>query len=580
MNYFSRNIRNQSYHSIIAKLFTALALVSFAEIAISGLSFFSPSFFGGISIFSHISLVITLFALLFLCVPKEFDAYILIFSLLCLFFITNIQEQSSGPYFALVCSVVMGGVIFYFADSIKNFSISSKTTKILCFSFGVFMAVFIGVLTIYKYLAHWTPNYDFGIFSQMYHYMKETFIPYTTTERDKLLSHFAVHFSPILYVLLPFYFIFPSPATLLASQAILVALGIIPLYKLMRHYNLSNAKIAVLSFIYALYPVLIRGNFYYFHENCFLTVLLLWLFYFTETKRHVLSYIFAFSVMMVKEDAPVYIIFFAAYLLLSNKDKIKGLVLALLSSLYFVIVTNFMKAYGTGIMTYRYKNFIFEADGSIYDVIINLVKNPAYLFREILSPDKLAFLIYMAIPIALLSFAAKKPSTALLLLPMLLMNLMTDYVYQYDIGFQYIYGSAAFLFYAAVINLNTLSGKTAKKMLLCGAAASVIFFASASANKFSAIASYYDSQSEIKIINEALAKIPKDAEVTATTFLVTPISDRKVLYQYEYTDKTTEYLVFDLRYNSSEYNIETYKNDSYEEVYFAENVIAIFRMKN
>lgn len=57
--------------------------------------------------------------------------------------------------------------------------------------------LFTGFLTIVRYRANYASTYDFGIFSQMYYYMDQTLAPMTTCERDGLLSHFAVHLSPI-----------------------------------------------------------------------------------------------------------------------------------------------------------------------------------------------------------------------------------------------------------------------------------------------------------------------------------------------------------------------------------------------
>lgn len=47
----------------------------------------------------------------------------------------------------------------------------------------------------------------------------------TTCERDRVLSHFAVHVSPIYYLFLPFYALFPLPVTLEVLQALLLASG-------------------------------------------------------------------------------------------------------------------------------------------------------------------------------------------------------------------------------------------------------------------------------------------------------------------------------------------------------------------
>ena len=59
--------------------------------------------------------------------------------------------------------------------------------------------------------------------------------------------------------------------------------------------------------------------------------------------------------------------------------------------------------------------------------------------------------------IAFLPLITRKPSRFLLLGPFLIMNLVTDYQYQYDLGFQYSFGSGALLVYLAAINLADIS---------------------------------------------------------------------------------------------------------------------------
>lgn len=73
---------------------------------------------------------------------------------------------------------------------------------------AVFLAAVLA-LTVFRVLSYAAPTYDFGIFSQMFHSMRTTGLPVTTCERDRVLSHFAVHVSPIYYLFLPFYALFP-----------------------------------------------------------------------------------------------------------------------------------------------------------------------------------------------------------------------------------------------------------------------------------------------------------------------------------------------------------------------------------
>ena len=58
---------------------------------------------------------------------------------------------------------------------------------------GVMAALWLGFVisgTVCRYLLNWSSTFDFGIFSQMYYYMKETGLPLTTCERDMLLFPF------------------------------------------------------------------------------------------------------------------------------------------------------------------------------------------------------------------------------------------------------------------------------------------------------------------------------------------------------------------------------------------------------
>lgn len=571
--YVSNKIKEATYHSVVIKLLIAVSAVSLFLVMTSEAAFNTAEYFLGIGLLPYLIAVAGIFVLCFLALPNAAEPYVLIVLLSGLFAKTNYDNR--GVYFALVTSCVLGGFVFYFGNRLKFPNLGRRAVIIICSVLGAFLALFVGGLTILKFLDHRTPNFDFGIFAQMYHYMSKTLIPYTTCERDMLLSHFAVHFSPILYIALPIYMIFPNPATILAVQAIAVALGVIPLYKLSKHFGLSNNKTVALIIIYVLHPSVIANNFYYFHENCFLTVLLLSLFYFAEKGKRIPMYIFALLTMFVKEDAPIYVLFFGLYLILSNKSKIHGALLGMLSMAYFVTTTSLMAVFGQGVMTYRYDNFIFEEGGSLADVVLNVIKNPTFVFDQILTVEKLEFLIPMLIPMALLPFAIRKPSRLILLCPMLLVNLMTNYVYQFDIGFQYTYASLAFLFYLTAMNLGDMNPENAKRMLTCGVCASIIFFASINLGRMDTIKTYERGRAMGEIITETLAEIPEDKSITSTTLFIPALWNRDEVYEYKYTDEITDYVVFDIRWGETDYRKFERSHPDYDTVTYKDGIIAV-----
>lgn len=67
-----------------------------------------------------------------------------------------------------------------------------------------------------------------------------------------------------------------------------------------------------------LYPAYSGGTSYDIHENCFLTPLLLWLFYGIDRKNAVVTAIAAILTLMVKEDAAVYVAVIALWLIVKT----------------------------------------------------------------------------------------------------------------------------------------------------------------------------------------------------------------------------------------------------------------------
>lgn len=467
-------------------------------------------------------------------------------------------------YFAFVLVALWAVLIFYYVSKGKlklKKSINSVTTW-LCiggiFAAFAFIACTIGAL---RYKTYTAPNFDFGIFCHMFRNMKESFLPVTTCERDGLLSHFAVHVSPIFYVLLPLYCIFPSPVTLQISQGLIVASAVIPLALIARKYHLSNAKTIALSIAFMFHPAIISGTNYDIHENCFLLPLLLWVFWAFETNRFPALMVFTALTLAVKEDAAVYILFFALYVFFARRKSGTAITLAVIAAIYFCVVLYLLKTYGNGVMSNRYKNYL-PNGGTLIDVVRNMIADPAYVFTQLFLDkegtysEKILFILQIMVPFAFLPFATKKVSNLILLLPMLLLNLMTVYLYQYDIGFQYHFGVMAFLAYLTVINLSQMTSKSAKTALTIAAVASLCMFFITGFGRFQYFVDRYtQNRDDYKIMDEALAEIPEEASVISSTFLAPHLTNRDEIYEdfYHKSDIETDYVILDARHKYEEY---------------------------
>ena len=465
----------------------------------------------------------------------------------------------------------------------KPWKPSQTITIMIVVMLGIWFVVYAGGMTTLRYLEYATPSMDFGIFSQMFHYMVKNLQQLTTCERDVLMSHFRVHISPVYYLMLPFYAIYQSPITLELGQAIVIALGLIPLYRLARKFKFSNPEIVGISICYAFYPALSMGCFYDLHENAFLPVFLLFLLYFIECDKLSGIIICAMLIFSVKEDAPIYVAFIALYVMVDKKKYIKGVALLISSVLYFLLATFLVNHNGDGESVYLFSNLIYDDSNSLIYIIKTVFLDPGYAIQQLFLEDNLLFIFKVLAPMCFLPLVVKRWSQLILVGPFLLINLLSDYAYFHDISYQYVFGNIGILFYLIVVNLSNLRHSYRIKVVPLIAVFSVMMFVTLMQGKMhyweDYQSSYYKNQWET--MNKALDMIPTDASVTATTFLVPRLSNRDEIYDMNYTDEITDYLALDLRIATTDYDINQYlKNEEYETVVYTPCVIGVFRRVN
>jgi len=489
------------------------------------------------------------------------------------------------------------GVSFYKPEILFSFKITMAVVSILALAF----TVVISEACIVRYLAFRSSTYDFGIFAQMFENMAKTGLQITSVERNIQISHFAVHFSPIYYLILPFYMIFRSPESLFVIQAAAVGSGVFPLVLIAKKFTFSHLNILLIAAAYLFYPALSGGAFFDFHENKFLTVLILWLFYFIISVcpekssyfdnpdkylklKYICVYLFAVLTLTVKEDSFLYVFFIGLYMISLKKDDkfikkniIHGAIIAVLSLLYFLLSTFYLTRFGLGVMTYRFDLFLRINEDGFPAMVLNVLKNPALLFESVLSaPEKLEFIFYMFIPLCFLPFVSKRIHFIFLIIPMIIINLATDYIYQYDIHFQYTYGVIALLFFLTVKNLSKINIRHITKFCVAMACFSLVLFMSKNYNKIHSYNFiYFNFKEDFVEAEEIVRRIPMDASISASNFIVPHLIKRENVYNVEiggedYFDYDTDYLITDLREVDSEeryyYFLKEIKEQGYKKI--------------
>lgn len=520
------------------------------------------------------------------------------YGILTVFVILTIPALRVSFSVSFFCAVVLVSVILFmyavcgwreecFEQSLRpHLYHSSKKSIIAVLVIGGFALLFFGFVslwTVFRVFTYSAPTFDFGIFSQMFYQMKMTGLPNTTIERDGLLSHFHVHVSPVYYLLLPFYCLYPAPIVLQILQAAVLVSAVVPAWKLAQKHECTPFAAVLFCLSLFLYPAYSGGASYDLHENAFLTPLLFWLFYTIDCQKIWECMFLAVLTLMVKEDAAVYVAVIGLYLLVRSllcKNIYRrygmrmGMLLFLGAVIWFLCVTRYLVQYGDGVMTYRYRNFIYDDSSSLITMIKAVFLLPMKVLYECAEQEKLKFLALTILPLCGIPLITRKYERFLLLIPYVLVNLTSDYRYQHDIFFQYTYGSTACLFYLTIVNYEdfVLKVKNAflKQMpfLVTVFISSVCFGMIVVPRAVGYPMRYWNQKEYFTGIGSMLQMIPGDASVTATTFYTVPLSNRDVLYDVQYSSiehlLSTEYVVLGISDRGSYSRYATTDENGYE----------------
>ncbi|MBQ8344457.1 MAG: DUF2079 domain-containing protein [Clostridia bacterium] len=513
--------------------------------------------------------------------------YIMVISYTLMSLLMLSRATRKDVFYIALAIIAVGVIVLVYALNrgcfiLPNVDISARVKYTVIGVIAFICTFLLAAMGVLRYETYFAPNFDFGIFAQMFYSLKEHLSPITTCERDYVLSHFAVHFSPICYVLLPIYWLFPFPNTLQIAQAVILMSASIPLVLLAKEKGLTNRSTAFLAALFVAYPAVTAGCSYDFHENCFILPLLMWTILFLEKERYVSMGLMAIATLMVKEDAFIYLVILSLFIMISKKKPREGTVLCVGSLVYFMISYTVLTKFGLGIMDdSRYGNLIYNNSG-LFGIIRTLVVNPSYVLTQLFVTEnmgigKIEYALELFLPLAFIPFITRRFSRYILLTPVLL-NILSMYQYQYDIGFQYSFGIIALIFYLCVLNLADMKQEPKRYIGVIACFATIILYFGLA---FGRQIPYWQEQKTNGDVYDKMDEVletyvPDDASVACTTYIVPHLSQRDEVYEtfYHQNDgryKTdVDYVVLLLRAGYKEESKKEaayYLSHGYEQIY-------------
>jgi uncharacterized membrane protein len=144
-----------------------------------------------------------------------------------------------------------------------------------------------------------TGFWDLGIFSQIMYNTINGKIMWSDFLNKNLLGE---HFSPILFLCVPFYYSWQTPKCLLVIQSIFLSFSAIPVYLLAKEILKNNFAGFIFSIIYLFYPFIERINLYDFHEIALFPFFGFFTLYFYYKKFFKLYFLFIIISFTIKEE--------------------------------------------------------------------------------------------------------------------------------------------------------------------------------------------------------------------------------------------------------------------------------------
>jgi uncharacterized membrane protein len=194
----------------------------------------------------------------------------------------------------------------------------------------VLAAVLDGLCAFSRFRTLRSGTYDLVIFDQAVRSYSRFHPPIAIVKgvHNGFGPHFAVlgdHFSPILALLAPLYWIHDGPGTLLVAQSVLLALAVVPLWVLVRQVLGCFAAFAVAGAYVVAWPIA-QAAVFDFHEVAFAPVLTAWLFERLTARRFVLWQVLALAVALlcVKEDMGLLLAGLGVALLVRGRRPLAG----------------------------------------------------------------------------------------------------------------------------------------------------------------------------------------------------------------------------------------------------------------
>jgi len=397
----------------------------------------------------------------------------------------------------------------------------------------------LAALSVLRHRAFETGRFDLGNMVQAVWSTAHGHLLQVTNLRGEQISRLAAHVDPILVLFAPLWLIWPSPSLLLVTQAIVVALGALPLFWLARKHTGSERAALGFSLAYLLYPATEWMTLNEFHPVALACPLLLFAIWYLDDDRLLPFSAFALLAALTREEIPLVIAGLGLWYALSRRRWLIGGAIILAGLAWTAIAVQVViPHFNHGSKSSFYGRYD-AVGGSAAGIVKKVFTDPGRLLSVAFDHRGFHYVLDLLLPIAALALLA--PLMLVALVPELALNLLSSVDAQSSIHYHYVAGEIPILFAAAAMGARRL-GRWADAAAMVAVAAALVgnyllgpmplwrfVPGGETLQARSAQVSTHDH-----IADRQLALIPPKAAVSATNSLGAHLSERRRIYSFPY----------------------------------------------
>jgi uncharacterized membrane protein len=396
-------------------------------------------------------------------------------------------------------------------------------------------------LSVLRHRAFATGRFDLGNMVQAVWSTAHGHPLQITALRGDQISRLGAHFDPILAAFAPLWLVWPSPDMLLVAQAVAIALGALPVYRLARKHLGSDGAGLGFALAYLVYPPTQWLTLNEFHPVALACPLLLFAIWFLDEGRLLPFAACAVLAATTKEEIALVVAGLGVWYAFAHGRRLAGAAVAVAGFavgllVIELVIPHFNRA-GTSSFFTRYSQVGSTPGGIVHTALTH----PGKIVTTALTQRGLGYLTRLALPLGLLVLVA--PLALIAALPELALNLLSAASPQTSIRFHYTAGLIPVLVAAAVFGAARLG------RLRPGAPIAAIAVVVAVVSNYLLgpvpIWRYFPGAEQVqahaaevsehdRIAARALRLIPRDAVVSATNSLGAHLSARRRILSFPY----------------------------------------------